>query len=133
MTDEAKPDRRKSTEFREACRVRAQAQWTPAARAAQGALTREKLKSPVIRERISDRTRQAFADPEVRKRHVNGVRVAMAQPAVRERISAATKAGMARWRERQLATLRETWRKTDAQTRAKFLLEVGATGASAAS
>lgn len=52
MTDEAKVDRRKSPEFREAARARALAQWTPEARAAQSALTRERMRSPAVRQRI---------------------------------------------------------------------------------
>jgi hypothetical protein len=90
----AKIDGRKTEAFREAARDRARRQWTFEARATQSVLTREKLKSP----------------------------------SVRERISAATKEGMVRRRERQLATLRETWRKADKRTRVKFLVEIAAQG-----
>jgi hypothetical protein len=126
MTGEAKADRRKSPEFREECRARAQAQWTPAARTAQSALAREKLKSPVVRQRISERTKTALADPDVHQRHVNGLRTAMARADVRERISVGTKTGIARWRERQLVMLRDAWRKAGKQARLAFLAEIAA-------
>jgi hypothetical protein len=42
----------KTAAFREAARARARAQWTPEARATQSKLTRKKMQSPIVREKI---------------------------------------------------------------------------------
>jgi hypothetical protein len=110
-------DLRKTEAFREAARARAALQWTPAARAAQGELTRQKMKSPGVSERIA----AARADPDVRQRHLTNTRAAMAAPQVRSRISAATKLGMERWRAGLLAVLLETWHRAPKSVRRQFI------------
>jgi hypothetical protein len=49
---EEQTPKRRSAAFREAARARARAQWTPEARAAQSELTRERMRSPSVREKI---------------------------------------------------------------------------------
>jgi len=120
-------DGRKTDEARRAARARASAQWTPEARAAQGRLTRQKMKPASVRERISDRTRAALADPDVRSRQLAGLRDAMARPDVIARISEGTRAGMARWHARLAAELRSAWHRAPKKIRTEFLAEVGAT------
>ncbi|MDR3485255.1 MAG: hypothetical protein P4M05_10125 [Bradyrhizobium sp.] len=127
----AKIDGRKTEEFREAARARADVQWTAEARAAQSELIRQKLKPAAVRERISDRTRIALADPEVHRRHVAGVREAMTRPDVIVRISAGTRAGMARWHARLATELRSAWRRAPKKIRAEFLAEIAAATAAA--
>jgi hypothetical protein len=114
-------DNRKTEAFREAARARAAQQWTPAARAAQADLTREKMRAPGVSHRIADRTRLALADPEVHQRQMVNHRAAMASPHVRERISTATKLGMERWRAERLCALVEAWQRAPAAVRDQFM------------
>jgi hypothetical protein len=124
--DRTKKDGRKTEQFREAARYRALAQWTPEAKARHSRLTREKMESAAVRERISNRTRAALADPDVHQRLVAGVREAMRQPGVVAKISENTRIGMARWRERRINELRRLWNKSDRKMRAEFLAQIGA-------
>jgi hypothetical protein len=117
-------DNRKTEAFREAARAQAASQWTPAARAAHGDLTREKMKAPGVSERIADRTRLALADPEVHQRQIVNHRAAMASPEVKKRISAATKLGMERWRAGLLAALLAAWGQSPKSVREQFLASI---------
>jgi hypothetical protein len=123
-----KIDGRKTSEFREAARIRALARWTPEARAAQSVLTREKLKPAAMRERISNQTRAAMANPTTKARQVAGIRAAMSRPDVRARISEATRNGMARWHARLLDELRWAWQKAPKKIRTEFVAEIAARG-----
>jgi hypothetical protein len=118
-------DKRKTEAFREAARARAVLQWTHAARAAHGDLTREKMKAPGVSAKIADRSRAALSDPAVLERHVANTRAAMADPEIRSRISVNTKVGMQRWRAGLLAALVETWRRSPKSVRREFLATVG--------
>jgi hypothetical protein len=118
-------DKRKTEAFREAARARAVLQWTPAARAAHGDLTREKMKAPGVSAKIAGRSRAARSDPEVRQRHLANTRAAMADPEIGSRISINTKLGMQRWRSELLGALVETWRRSPKSVRREFLATVG--------
>jgi hypothetical protein len=54
-------DRRKSVAFREAARKRARAQWTPEAREAHAELTRKRMATEEVRQRILDGMGHGFA------------------------------------------------------------------------
>ncbi len=121
----AKIDGRKTEAFREAARLRAVAQWTAAARASQSELIKQKMKAPAVRTRISDGVRASLSDPDSHRRHVARMIETRSRPEVIQAISDGTRAGMARWRGRQLDTLRQAWvAATCKQVRREFFAEI---------
>jgi hypothetical protein len=109
----------------------------PDARTRQSELTKRRMASPGVLEKISERTKIALADPDVKARQRSGLIAAFADPALRERVSVATKLGMARPEIRakivasmerariaKLEALRAAWARADKRTRREFLAEL---------
>jgi NUMOD3 motif len=69
--------------------------WTEERKRAQSELTKQRMASPAVRAKISERTIAAIADPAVRQRWRVNQQAAMADPAVRQKISDLTKKAMA--------------------------------------
>jgi hypothetical protein len=77
-------------------------------------------KTEEFRESARARGVEQFASPAKRAAHSELTREKMSDPAVRERI----RAGMARAAERELASLREAWRRAPQKVREQFLAEI---------
>lgn len=115
----AKPgDRRSSDERKEKLRQ----YWAdPQRRLAHGELTRARMATPEVRQKIANSNAAAWASPEKRQSHAALMRERMEEPAVRLKISERTKLASKATHDRRLTALIDAWNGASRRARHEFL------------